>query len=115
MIRKIFFKKLVSNTFHFAYEKFKKSLRAAYATFPPASFRLRKTYASLARCLRAYADLSLSLRGLPPAMFMGHALKTLRETYAPLTRRSARRPFCFFFFFFCFFRPWADGVAGEKR
>ena len=42
-------KKLLSNTFHFAYAKIKKSLRAAYATFPPPCFRLRMTYASLAR------------------------------------------------------------------
>ena len=49
MIRKDFLKKLLSNTFHFAYAKIKKSLRAAYATFPPPCFRLRMTYASLAR------------------------------------------------------------------
>ena len=49
MIRKDFLKKLLSNTFHFAYAKLKKSLRAAYATFPPPCFRLRMTYASLAR------------------------------------------------------------------
>ena len=42
-------KKLLSNTFHFAYAIFKKILRAAYATLPPASLRLRMTYASLAR------------------------------------------------------------------
>ena len=42
-------KNLLSNTFHFAYAKFEKSLRAAYATFPPPCFRLRMTYASLAR------------------------------------------------------------------
>ena len=49
MIRKHFLQKLLSSTFHFAYAKFKKSLRAAYATFPPPCFRLRMTYASLAR------------------------------------------------------------------
>ena len=42
-------KNLLSNTFHFAYAKFKKSLRAAYATLRPPGFRLRMTYASLAR------------------------------------------------------------------
>ena len=42
-------KKLFRNTFHFAYANFEKSFRAAYATFPPPSFRLRMTYASLAR------------------------------------------------------------------
>ena len=42
-------KNLLSNTFHFAYAKVVKSLRAAYATFPPPCFRLRMTYASLAR------------------------------------------------------------------
>ena len=49
MFRKDFLKKLLSNTFHFAYAKLQKSLRAAYATFPPPCFRLRMTYASLAR------------------------------------------------------------------
>ena len=42
-------------------------------------------------------------------MVLGRALKTLRRPFAPLTRPSARRPFCFFFFFFCFFRAWVDG------
>ena len=42
-------KKLFRNTFRFAYANFEKSFRAAYATFPPPSFRLRMTYASLAR------------------------------------------------------------------
>ena len=42
-------KKLFRNTLHFAYVNFEKSFHATYATFPPPSFRLRMTYASLAR------------------------------------------------------------------
>ena len=59
-----------------------------------SSARCRNSdYASLAHRLRAYANLALSLRSFPPAMFIGRALKTLRRPFAPLTRPSARHPF----------------------
>ena len=83
MIRKDFLKKLLSNTFHFAYAKIKKSLRAAYATFPPPSFRLRMTYAWLTHDLR----IACAHQGFQRLFLMPYA-----EACAPLAQPF--RPRC---------------------
>ena len=105
MIWKDFLKKLLSNTFHFAYAIIQKILRAAYATFPPPSFRLRMTYAWLTHRLRAPGfskTVPNALRGslrtayatLPPAVFpSAQERKCLRHACALLARPSARHVF----------------------